>query len=86
MGSGAFLGVLENRKICRSSWNSDAALSSPQPGQYTDYPTPAVVVSRTISYSINFKIGAIFKKYVPTESKHCVSIINKVKVKVKFTL
>jgi len=40
----------------------------------------------TFSFFINFKIHTIFKKYVPTASKHCVSIINKIKVKVKFTL
>ena len=69
-------------------WNSNAELSSPQPGHYTDYPIPTLFVSRSLSFSINFKIRTIFKKYVPTAIKYCVSIINKVKVtaKVKFTL
>jgi hypothetical protein len=88
VGHRASLGVLEKRKICCCFWNSNAELPSPQPGHYTDYSTPAVVVSRSLSFSMNFKIRTIFKKYFLTARKHCVFIINKikVKVKVKFTL
>jgi hypothetical protein len=82
VGPRASLGVLEKRKICCCFWNSNAELSSPQLGHYTDYPIPAVV-SHSLSFCINFKIRTMFKKYVPTASKRCVSIINKIKVKVK---
>ena len=84
VGPTASLVVLEKRKICCCFWNSKAELSSPQLGHYTDYPTPPVV-SCSLSFCINFKVRTIFKKYVPTASKRCVYIINKIKVQVKVT-